>query len=52
MEPVDNPDHIEYLDVEVGKLSGDWQETGYQRRQVFDIEVSVVVTAISGKEIY
>ena len=43
--PVDEPDHIETINVDQSTLpEGNYQEVGYERRQVFDIDISRVVT--------
>jgi transposase len=46
LELVDDPDHVESLRVDRAKLPADgtFRPVGYERRQVFDIEISRVVT--------
>lgn len=45
LKKVDNPDRIIELFVDRTKLpSGDYKEVGYKTRQVFDLEVKVIVT--------
>jgi len=46
LELVDDPDHIEVLKVDRATLAtdGTFQSIGYERRQVFDIQISRVVT--------
>jgi transposase len=44
LEPVEDPDEIEVIEIDDSKLSKDWKFSGYEVRQVFDIEVSVKVT--------
>ncbi len=43
--PVDEPDHIETINVDQSTLpEGNYREIGYERRQVFDIDILRVVT--------
>ncbi len=45
LQPVDDPDHIETIYVDRSVLpKDDYHEIGYERRQVFDIDISRVVT--------
>ncbi len=45
LEKVDNPDKIKVLKVDQSKLpKGAYTEVGYESRQVFDLEISRVVT--------
>lgn len=45
LEKVDNPDHIEEIKIDRRKLPpGDYRQVGFERRQVFDIDISRVVT--------
>ena len=45
LSPVDEPDHIETINVDQSTLpNGNYREVGYERRQVFDIDISRVVT--------
>lgn len=45
LEKVDNPDKVEVLKVDQNKLpQGQYTEVGYEARQVFNIEISRVVT--------
>lgn len=45
LSPVDEPDHIETINVDKSTLpNGNYRDVGYERRQVFDIDISRVVT--------
>jgi transposase len=45
LEKVDVPDKVEVIKVDKSKLpKGDYKEVGYENRQVFDIQISRVVT--------
>jgi transposase len=45
LEPVDNPDHTVELKIDRRKLPpGNWTSAGYERRQLFDLEIHRVVT--------
>lgn len=45
LKPVDNPDIIEEIPLDEGILpEGEYQDGGYEKRQVFDIDISAVVT--------
>jgi len=45
LKKVDNPDRIEVLKVDRSKLpAGQYQQVGFESRQVFDIDISRVVT--------
>lgn len=45
LEKVDNPDKVKVINVDRTKLaSGRYKEIGYESRQVFDIDISRVVT--------
>ena len=45
LKPVDNPDIIQPIPIDVNTLpQGQYQDGGYERRQVFDIDISMVVT--------
>jgi transposase len=45
LSPVDEPDHIETITVDQSTLpEGNYREAGYERRKVFDIDISRVVT--------
>jgi len=45
LEPVANPTSVEVLEIDRRTLpSGKWTPGGYEKRQVFDIEVSFLVT--------
>ncbi len=45
LEPVENPDVIQFLPVDRSTLlPGNWKDDGYEKRQVFDIEIKVKVS--------
>ena len=45
LEKVDKPDKVEVIKVDRRKLPrGEYKEAGYEARQVFDIEISRIVT--------
>lgn len=45
LQKVENPDKIKVIDVDRSKLpTGDYKEVGHEVRQVFDIDISRVVT--------
>jgi transposase len=45
LKKVDNPDRIEVLKVDRSKLpAGQYQQVGFESRQVFDIDISRIVT--------
>jgi len=45
LEKVDNPDRIEEIKIDRRKLPpGDYRQVGFEKRQVFDIDISRVVT--------
>ena len=44
LEPVSDPDEVEVIEIDSCERSQDWQFSGYEVRQVFDIEMSVKVT--------
>lgn len=45
LQPVDDPDEIEFLAIDRRSLPrGDYQEAGYEARQVVDIDISRIVT--------
>ena len=45
LSPVDEPDRIEPINVDQSTLpEGNYREVGYERRQVFDIDISRVIT--------
>ena len=45
LKKIENPDKIEYIDIDKRKLpKGKYHEAGYESRQVFDINITHVVT--------
>jgi transposase len=45
LEPVENPDKVVELKVDRGTLpAGEWKSAGVEKRQVFDVEITRVVT--------
>jgi transposase len=45
LQKIDNPDEIEFIKLDRRQLpQGDYKEVGYKSRQVFDIDISRVVT--------
>lgn len=45
LKKIDNPDKIEHIKVDRSKLPyGDYRHIGYETRQVFDIDISRIVT--------
>jgi transposase len=44
LKPVEDPDEIEVIEIDESELSKDWKFSGYEVRQVFDIELSLKVT--------
>lgn len=45
LKPVDNPDIVENIPLDRNTLpEGQYQESGYEKRQVFDIDISAIVT--------
>ena len=45
LQKIDNPDEIKVIKVDRSKLPrGEYKEVGYESRQVFDIDISRVVT--------
>jgi transposase len=52
LEPVENPDVIQFLPVDRSTLPpGNWKDDGYEKRQVFDIEIKVKVTEYQGERL-
>jgi transposase len=44
LRQVDNPDEIEVINIDKNDLPpGNWKTVGYEKRQVFDIDISVIV---------
>ena len=45
LQRIDDPDEIQILNIERSTLPpGDYQEVGFERRQVFDIDIQCIVT--------
>lgn len=45
LKPIENPDKFQFLDIDMRTLpAGNYNEVGREKRQVFDIEISRIVT--------